>query len=169
MEEITTKRAILQVLEKHPGDPINARVIREEMAAIGKCVTDGAVHKALSDLHCTGWIRRYRTKSGRLVYRSLEDDERLSDAVRANLITDEDEKKKEKEKQLTIFQLRIIKDRTKIGEEFRVRIPNGNEEKETKRLKVIRKTKHLCIFEGNRSCQWWDVYMYLNGAFDHVG
>lgn len=165
MEEITTKRAILQVLEKHPGDPINARVIREEMAAIGKCATDGAVHKALSDLHCTGWIRRYRTKAGRLVYRSLKDDERLSDAVRANLITDEDEKKKEKEKVLTMFQLRIIKDRTRIGEEFRVKISDDI----MKRLKVIRKTKHLCIFEGNKSCQWWDVYMYLNGAFDHVG
>lgn len=45
----------------------------------------------------------------------------------------------------------------------------NKEEKETKWLKVIQKTEHLCIFEGYRSCQWVDVYKYRNGALNCVG
>ncbi len=160
----TIAQMILQILERHHGDAINAKQIRDEMMEFNpKAAASGSIFRRLTEMYQDGWVKRYRTGSGRFVYRCLVEDESFA-------MTEEEIKynasRSEKESEaLTKHRLRVTANHTQIGEEFRVKTTEDS----TRWLKVIGKTPFLCVFEGNKSCQWWDVYMYRKGALDCVG
>lgn len=167
--EKTIRELILDVLADHGRVSIDAAQIRKEMIRkAGRTISDGVIFTELTRMYQRGLLRRFRTSSGRFVYRDYDLEEECFARTAREIQVNEERTKKEAEA-LTLHVLRHERRRTRIGEEFRVRIPNGNEEKETKWLKVIQKTEHLCIFEGYRSCQWVDVYKYRNGALNCVG